>query len=164
MTSMSPNFVQEQLSKAYLRAVVFHAGYNLSEPTVDDHGIDGTITPYGPGRLPIDYQLKSTTAYIERGDSILYDLHVENYNSLTMDDNLPRVLVLFLMPEERSEWLSFSPEQLCVRKAAYWVSLMGREHLPNSSSVRVTLPLENEFSVEGIHAMFEQLHGDGGRA
>ena len=162
MTSMSPNFVQEQLSKAYLRAVVFQAGYNLSEPTVDDHGIDGTIRPYGPGRLPIDFQLKSTTAYEERGDSILYDLRVENYNSLIVDDDLPRVLVLFLMLEERAEWLSFSPEQLCLRKAAYWVSLKGGEESANSSSVRVTLPLKNEFSVEGILAMFEQLHGDGG--
>ena len=38
---MANNFIQEQLSWAYVRAVIFNAGYGLSLPIVDDHGIDG---------------------------------------------------------------------------------------------------------------------------
>ena len=29
---MSPNFIQEQLSRAYARAVLFNAGFRLSSP------------------------------------------------------------------------------------------------------------------------------------
>lgn len=98
---MSPNFIQEQLSLAYVRSVVFRAGLRLSTPDVDDHGIDGTI--FNPERRGInraDFQLKATTRYEIRGSAIFYDLRVEDYNRLTLDDDVPRILILFIMPDD----------------------------------------------------------------
>ena len=61
MTTMAPNFIQEQLSLAYLRAVVFRAGWRLSLPVVDDCCIDGTLNAPGPGICSVEFQIKATT-------------------------------------------------------------------------------------------------------
>ena len=55
---MANNFIQEQLSWAYVRAVIFNAGYGLSLPIVDDHGIDGTVEAPGRGLNKMDFSLK----------------------------------------------------------------------------------------------------------
>lgn len=154
---MSPNLIQEQLSWAYVRAVVFRSGYRLYLPVVDDHGIDGTVGSYSSGINRVDFQLKATTNYEVRQDSAVYDLRVENYNQLVQEDDLPRVLVLFLMPDDPSQWLTQTDEELCLRKSAYWVSLMGFPQSPNTSTVRVSVPLTNRFDEDGLPAMFSQI-------
>ena len=154
---MSPNFIQEQLSWAFVRAVIFRAGYSLSIPVVDDHGIDGTVESYGRGINKIDFQLKATTNYEITGGEIRYDLRVENYNQLVRDDGLPRILILFIMPEDPSQWLAKSLEELCLRKCAYWVSLMGEVPSRNARTVRVSVPLSNVFDEDGLSDMFRRL-------
>ena len=73
---------------------------------VDYRGIDGTIeNPSLRGVNRVDIQLKSTTDYEFRGVDVIYDLRVEDYNRLIQDRDIPRVLILFVMPEEEAEWL-----------------------------------------------------------
>ena len=155
---MSPNFIKEELSKAYVRAVVYNAGFSLSMPEKDYYGIDGTIdNPNRRGVNRVDFQLKSATDYTLRADDIAYDLRVEDYNRLILDDDVPRVLILFLMPENRDEWLAQSPDELCLRKCAYWLSLMGEPPVTNTSTKRVFVPPANVFNRDGLHDMFRQL-------
>ena len=154
---MSPNFIQEQLSWAYVRAAVFSTGFNLSIPAVDDHGIDGTIQSYSRGRTRVDFQLKSTTRYSVRNENIIYDLRAENYNQLIDTTDNPQVLILFVMPTNSEFWISQSHCAMCLRKAAYWVSLMGRQRSYNLETVRVEVPLANIFDRNGIQNMFNQL-------
>ena len=157
MTVMSSNFIQEQLSKAYVRAVVYNAGWRLSLPEVDDHGIDGTLQAPVAGISKVDFQLKSTTRYEIQGNSIAYDLRVQNYNQLVATDDLPRILILLLMPDNPAEWLSYTDEELCLRKCAYWVSLMGLQRSNNASGQRVHVPLANRFHPDGLQSMFDQV-------
>ena len=159
---MSPNFMQERLSRSYVEAVVHRAGFRLSYPLVDDHGIDGTIASYGGGLNRVDFQLKSTTDYAVRDGEIIYDLRAENYNRLTADDGLPQVLILYAMPSDDRLWLSQSEDELCLRKCAYWVSLMGKPKSSNVSTRRVRLPLSNVFNEDGLRDMFKRLLQDGG--
>ena len=155
---MSPNFIQEQLSLVYVRAVTYRAGFRLSFPEKDDHGIDGTIVdPNRRGVDKVDFQLKSDTDYTLRETAIAYDLRVADYNRLIRDDSMPRVLVLFLMPENPDEWLAQSADELCLRKCAYWLSLMGEPLSDNAHTQRVFVPLANVFSRDGLHDMFRQL-------
>ena len=157
MGAMSPNFIQEQLSLAYVRAVVFRAGYRLSLPVVDDHGIDGTIESDRGGINRVDFQLKATTQYEIRCESISYDLRVENYNQLVKGDDLPRVLILLLMPDDDTQWLAQTVDELCMRRCAYWVDLMGKMPSSNVSTVRVFVPILNMFDQTGLQRMFSQL-------
>ena len=157
---MSPNFIQEQLSLSYVRSVIFRTGLRLSSPEVDDHGIDGTIVdPERRGINRVDFQLKATTRYEIGATAISYDLRVEDYNRLTLDDDVPRILILFIMPDDEEQWLAQSGDELCLRKCAYWVSLMGQPVSANSSTVRVSVPLENVFDQVGLQDMFRQLIG-----
>ena len=145
---------------AYVRAVTFRTGLRLSIPEVDDHGIDGTIVdPNRRGINRVDFQLKSTTDSEIKDDTIIYDLRVENYNSLVLEDDVPRILILFIMPDDEEQWLTQSDEELCLRKCSYWVSLMGMRPSPNSRSVRVQVPLANMFDQDGLQDMFRQLIG-----
>lgn len=156
--AVSLNFIQEQLSRAYTRAVIFRAGFRRSIPEVDDHGIDGTIVdPDRRGVNRVDFQLKATTHHEIRDDAIVYDLRVANYNSLTINDDVPRVLILFIMPVDDSQWLHQSLDELCLRKCAYWVSLMGMPRSRNSSTVRVEAPVTNVFDQNGLRDMFQRL-------
>ncbi len=154
---MPSNAIQEQLSLAYVRSVVFDAGCNMSFPVVD-RGIDGTIEAPRGGMNKVDFQIKSTTRQLElSGGNIQYDLRVENYNQLIVSDDAPRILILYLMPNEREEWVSQSDSELCLRQCAYWTSLMGRLPSRNRYTQRVDVPLANMFSADGLSDMFSQL-------
>ena len=154
---MSPNFIQEELSWAYVRAVVFRAGFNLSMPVKDVMGIDGTVVSFASGVNRVDFQLKSTTTYSMDSGNIGYDLRVEDYNRLVKVEDVPRVLILFIMPADDSQWLEQTNAELCLRNCAYWVSLMGRSPSSNVSSVRVSVPLLNMLDQGGLQTMFDQL-------
>ena len=155
---VSPNFIQEQLSLAYVRAVVFRSGLRLSRPDVDDHGIDGTIVdPDRRGVNRVDFQLKSTASYGTTDTAVGYDLRVQNYNQLIIEDDVPRILILFIMPDDDGQWLLQDEEELCLRKCAYWVSLMGMLRSLNSSTQRVSVPLVNIFDQNGLRSIFDQL-------
>ena len=156
---MSPNMIQERLSWSYIESVIFRGGYDLSVPKVD-RGIDGTIIDSRRrGLNRVDFQLKSTTEYVLQDTEIAYDLRVRNYNQLIIANDVPRVLILFIMPENPDEWLAQSLDELCLRKCAFWHSVMGYEHSSNTSGKRVFVPRSNVFSLEGLQGMFQELLG-----
>ncbi len=155
---MPDNFIKQELSRAYVRAVVSRGGHDISMTDVDYRGIDGTIeNPSLRGVNRVDIQLKSTTDYEFRGVDVIYDLRVEDYNRLIQDRDIPRVLILFVMPEEEAEWLIQNPGELCLRKCAYWKSVMGENFSNNKSTVRISVPQTNVFDQDGLRDMFTQL-------
>ncbi|MDD9995869.1 MAG: DUF4365 domain-containing protein, partial [Dehalococcoidia bacterium] len=109
------------------------------------------------GMNKVDFQLKATTVYDIQGSDIAYDLRVENYNQLIATDGVPNILILFLMPDDPAQWLSHTEDELCLRKCAYWVSLMGLPPSSNTSSQRVRVPLANVFHPDGLQSMFDQV-------
>ena len=155
---MPQNFIKQELSKAYLQAVTSRSGHDLTFTDPDYRGIDGTIAnPTLRGVNRVDFQLKSTTVYSCSGTQIEYDLRVEDHNRLIQDVEIPRVLILFIMPDSDEEWLVQTPDELCLRKCAYWISLMGRNFSNNKSTVRVSVPKRNIFDRPGLTAMFADL-------
>ena len=159
---MTPtNLSQEQLSQACVRAVVFNAGYNLwTPPKVDTFGIDGAIiNPAQRGINQVDYQLKATTRYVARESDIGYDLRVEDYNRLVQEDGIPRVLLLYTMPEDPDKWLAQSEDETSLRHCLYWLSLMGRPASSNVSTERVYIPRSHFLNQAGLVDMFHQLTG-----
>jgi putative lipase involved disintegration of autophagic bodies len=154
---MSPNFVQEQLSIAYVRAVIFRASFNLSRLVIDDHGIDGTIKSYTRGINRVDFQLKASYNYRLTDDHIAYDLDVHNYNVLAEAEGIPAVLILFAMPSDPTLWLDQSEQELQLRHCAYWLSLEDEQTSDNVRTKTVHIPRTNLFNVEGLPPMFNQL-------
>ena len=132
-----------EFSHAYVQAVAACAGLTWCRPTVDDDSIDMTLSSRGFGRVKLDLQLKCTATASDR-----FPLKVKNYNDL-YDPNtmVPRLLVVLFVPENVSDWLAESSDQLALRRCAYWINLQGLEHSNNASTVTVDLDLNQMFTV-----------------
>jgi hypothetical protein len=108
--------------------------------------------------IQIDLQLKSTTRAQVGGSAVTYDLNVRNYNHLRVANaNCPRLLVVFVMPDDETQWLTQTIDELVLRHCAYWLSLKGHPEKESSATVRVAIPKESVFSVAAIQAMMQQL-------
>ncbi len=160
--------IQEEFSYAYIHAVAAVAGYSFQAATrqLDNAGIDATIHAIGRNGtlkfrpLPLYLQVKSSYQDLFRPDYIYYDLSVEDYDSLR-DDELrasPVILVVVLVPKEKTEWLSNTEEELCLRRCAYWKSLRGDKPLTgNQKTTRVKIPRSQQLTVNSLQNIMENI-------
>jgi hypothetical protein len=155
---------QEALSRTYVRAIAAQAGVICSEPE-QDYGIDmclRTVRVRGHRHTDasgqVDVQVKSTTQATVTATHIVYDLEVKNYEDLREEgENCPRLLVVFVMPEDESQWLSQSLEELVLRHCAYWISLEGFPPTHATTTIRITIPRANIFSAEALRNLLTDL-------
>jgi hypothetical protein len=159
---------QEDLSLAYLLAVVARSGMTFDLPK-RDFGIDGTICQIAnrkgrlvPSGVRLDVQLKSSTnATVER-DSIRYELEVRAHAILRDDSaECPRILILLLLPRDEAEWIDQDEERLIMRKCAYWVSLRGYPPTKNQKSITIHIPRRNLFGVENLRGVMDTVEQGG---
>ncbi len=152
---MDINQQKEQFGNSYLQAVTTVAGYSLYKPSVDDDSIDwGIAAKAGAGRIRaprLELQLKSTSRDIIDEKSIRYPLKLKNYEDLIWTDlAIPRILLVILIPENNSDWLKQSEEELCLRHCGYWVSLRGMPSTTNTVNITVMIPRNNQFTVAAL--------------
>jgi hypothetical protein len=154
---------QEALSRAYVQAVAAQAGL-LWGKTDLDYGIDLSLRSVGiqanrrrDAGVQIDLQLRSTTRAAVLETEVRYDLDVQTYNDLR-DENCrcPRLLVVFIMPAEEDRWLSQTQEELTLRHCAYWLALKGYPSTTATSTLRIAIPLTNNFSVEAVTHLLQR--------
>lgn len=99
----------------------------------------------------IDAQVKS--AY-ERNTSvsngnIVYNLKINNYNDLVTRANenpslIPLILILFIFPDNDTNWISLSNNELILRKCAYWYTMPpGLSESDNSTGQTIYVPESN---------------------
>lgn len=153
---MTPNMQMEQLSMAYIRAVAADAGCQVAVPVPDVDGIDGVIMATHGRRPRIDFQAKATYQDVLRDDGVHFRLPVHNYNQLRAVTRTPRILIVLLMPEDGSEWLHQSAEELCLRHCAYWLSLEGSGTTSNEANVTVHLPATNVFDSQQLNQLMQR--------
>lgn len=154
----------EELSLTYVRAVASRGGFAVEEVRRDRDGIDLHI--HARGRIGsgavhspvLGVQLKSTaldpSAEHER---IAFDLKVKNYNDLTSPTLIPRVLVVFLLPEDPTMWLTCTEDALVLRRSAYWLSLWKLPPTTNESTARVHLPRSQVFDTPCVRRLLETI-------
>ena len=152
------------MSKAYVRAIAAKAGLIFVESEYD-FGVDFGLRPaVQKGRTWLDggvqakFQIKSTARPISTADSIVYDLDIRTYGLLRQSNALsPLYLVVFVMPDDESLWLIQDADQLVLRHCAYWISLAGFPATQATSSIRVSIPKGNVFSVTFVEALMQDL-------
>ncbi len=162
------NLRQEALSRAYVRAVATRAGlicggtendlgFDLFLRSVEIHGHQ--LWDSGP---QLDLQLKSTTRAAVRESVVAYDLEVRAYNILRQENvSRPRILVVLVLPENESEWMSQTEEALIIRRCAYWTSLRGAEPTTAQTTVRIMIPRTNVFSVQSLELLMDRAKEEG---
>jgi hypothetical protein len=155
---------QEALCRAYVRAIAAQAGWICSEPE-QDYGIDLCLRAvrvrghrHADASGQFDVQLKSTTRATVTDTEVLYDLEVKNYEDLREPgENCPRILVVLVMPEDETQWLSQTVEELVLRHCAYWISLEGHPTTRATATIRIAIPRNNVFSVEAVDGILTRL-------
>jgi hypothetical protein len=160
---LTRNHRQEALCRAYVQAVAGAAGLITSKPE-PDYGIDLSLRMVllrahrrWDASVQLDLQLKSTAGQDPAGTNISYDLDVDAYEALrAIDTPCPRLLVV-LLPEDEAEWLHQTPEQLALRRCAWWMSLKGWPEKTARRSVRVAIPGANVFSVAAVKSLMQRV-------
>ena len=123
---LSENDQKEALSYAYLHALAAECGYSCQHgPRPDTDSIDASIRAKGGMRAQIDVQLKATSVAAVNGGNLRFRLKRKNYNDLCVPRLTPLLLVVLELPRRREEWLSWSPEELMLRRRAWWRALEG---------------------------------------
>ncbi len=159
---MTENEQKQQLSVAYVHAVAASAGYACQATIVDDDSVDVTIAAKGRVhsqsvlRSPrLEVQLKASSQSILKETDVAFPLPVKNYEELRCETMIPRLLVVFLLPDAQGDWLEQTEEQMITRRCAYWRSLLGFPDTKNKTNVTVYLPRTNCLTVESLRTMME---------
>lgn len=153
---MTEEIQKEQFSYAYVRAIAAVAGIKVDKPEVDDDSVDlrFSVKSVAGATVPplIETQVKATADSIKH-DGLHYELKLKNYNDLRGERIVPRYLIVLLVPPIPAEWLNQTTEQLVLKKCAYWLSLKDLPVTKNATSVTVTIPSAQVFSVEVLTRM-----------
>ena len=156
-TLLSPEDRKEALSRVYVRAVAARAGYDTATPEFDRDSIDLTIRAGGRVRPALDLQLKATTRLgAPKDGAFRFRLIRKNYEDLRAETRIPRLLVVLALPEDERAWMTMTPNEIILRKCAYWLNLRGWKETDNRSSVTVRVPEGNLFTVEALRDLMEQ--------
>ena len=137
---------KEQFSASYARAVASVVGLNVSKCEVDDDSIDITLGRRGGLAEKVDIQLKCTAAPLPDDGDLKFPLKIKNYQDLSRQSIMPRILVVLYVPDECRNWMEISPQRAILKHAAWWLSLENAPATDNDANVTVTIPRSNLFT------------------
>jgi uncharacterized protein DUF4365 len=159
---LTENDVKEELSVAYALAVSAYAGFSLELTRKDRDSVDVTVCASkllcegAAMQSPkLDIQLKAQSFKALADGPIPFDLKKKNYDDLIGRRTVPRILVVLVMPQDRGEWVSCTPESLVLRRSAYWMSLARMPPTTNTRSQRLYLPRNQEFNPRTLKRLLE---------
>ncbi len=154
---MQLNDQKEEFSFAFVHAVASTAGFQVELPRRDRDSVDGQIIS---DLAIIEFQAKATAQQVERNGEFRFPLPIKNYDDLRNPDAMAlRVLVVVKMPDDPSQWLSQTDEQLCLQGHAVWELLRGRDAVGNQTSVTIPIPSTNRFDCDGLASLMETAKG-----
>ena len=148
---------EEALSRVYVQAVAASAGYVTSVMDFDRDGVDLEVKAGGAMRPSIGIQLKATINLPDPSVGVLkYPLKRRNYDLLRIETQVPRILVVLRLPQDEANWINVSTEALILRHCAFWVSLANAGDSDNATSVTISVPSANQFTVSSLKALMDQ--------
>ena len=152
---MDPDKQKEQFSIAYMYALGAHAGLNHGSFIVDDDSIDMLFQGKGytaKVRNPqIQLQLKCTSFANVSNGVLKYALKKKNYDDLRgADVVVPRYLAVLVVPNNTNDWLVHTDEYISHYKTCYWYSLRTLPECANTTSVTVSIPLEQRLTTTSL--------------
>lgn len=157
---------KEQISIAYAQAVVTAGRCKLEEIRVDDEKVDAVIRQEADHPLydgaQVDVQLKCTSQHVEKNGYYSWPLPRRHYNKLRNPKRIcPRILVLMLVPENFTTWVTQSEDSLQLVRAAYWVDLVNHPER-DQANISIKVPKAQVFNVEQLLGILSRI-GAGGQ-
>ena len=158
MMCMDLNRHKEMFSIAYINAVAARVGLELAQIRYDVDGVDGMLVSSGGTAPQVNFQAKSTSRRdVWRDDYVALALPKTNYDFLREPKFVPRILIVVLLPEDQADWLTQTPDQLCLRRCAYWISLRDAPDVPNQSTKTVRIPTDKMFDQVTLTGMLDRI-------
>ena len=76
---------------------------------------------------------------------------VDRYDRLREPGSpLPKLLVVLILPNDPTQWLTLDENSLIARRCAYWVSLKGAPMSDNGTGQTIAIPRSQNLTVEGL--------------
>jgi len=145
---------KEELSISYLNALCAYAKIDMEIMKNDDDSRDVLIKKLvtrkdgTPIYSSFNMQLKSTSQKLTVKDNLIhYELKIKNYNDLTAATMTPIILALLVLPQEESDWLKHTVDELVIKKCMYWIDLSKHPPVDNTESVTIHIPESNYVDV-----------------
>ena len=165
---MSLNDLKSEFSYAYVRAVASAAGYFTEERarSKDADGVDLTLLSRSVlgtsvASPSLDLQVKGTAAWEDK-NPFPFDLEMKNYRELrSATFQIPRILVVVVMPASPADWLVHSEEQLLVRRCGYWKALRGAPESANTNQIRILMSRQQVFDVPQLQGLMSSVANGG---
>ena len=167
---MTEEHIKEALSLRYIELVAAFNGYKTSS-SYPDYGtdleikeVDFRIENQGKRYLEtgreLKLQLKATTenSIVVENESIKYDLNATTFNDLLVRKNSksPLILILFVLPSDKNNWLTITDNELIASKCAYWFFPDNIDlSTPNTATKRIEISKNNIISSETLNYLFE---------
>lgn len=162
--------IKEDLSICYLKTIATIQGIAVERIEHDEDSVDvivKKVLDMGSNmqfNSQISVQLKSTSSssqYSINKDGVSYKLKVKNYNDLCMPASMPSILALLILPEDKGEWIKWTPKELMIKGKMFWLSLQNRELSDNKENVTVKIPKENVLNVDTIEDLIQKAAEEG---
>lgn len=159
---MTENDIMAELSYAYLHAVAARAGFGCSVGSriVDGASVDTYVRineKMAPDsalwNFPIEVQLKATKQILTEinGRYSYFFKGIERYDKLRDPGSpLPKLLIVLLLPDDPTQWLTLDENSLISRRCAYWVSLEGAPASDNQTGKTIAIPRTQLLTVEAL--------------
>lgn len=158
---LTENDIKEELSHAYVHAIASMAGFSFERVIKDRDSVDVVISARGQIEAnsvihspKIDVQLKASSVIEFSNYDFSFALSKKNYDDLRLTETMcPRVLVVLVLPKDRTDWLSVSREQLVAKRCAFWFNLKGMPSTDTETSKTIAIPTSNRFDVACLKQM-----------
>lgn len=160
---MDTNAQKEEFSYGYLQLLCAFNGLALERVgrAIDNIGIDATVI--GAGTIKniyaprLDVQLKCTSKVIEKEDGIKFNLSKKAYDYLRNQFTHTKIiLMVVLVPEQISDWLTVQENESSLKKCGYWICLKGYDKTENKESINIHIPKENKIYNRTVLDLIEQ--------
>lgn len=160
---MTPKQQREEISKAYVAAVAARAGCKLAHWSQDSGCLDvtvGTAKSFGAGLAPpkLDLQLRASSKPDREHDGcIAWSLQRSHHDLLRRRAQIPHILVALVLPEHEADWVVHGDGELCMRRCAYWIHLLGEPAIAaGKESTTVHIPTSQIFSPNTLLELLER--------
>jgi hypothetical protein len=153
--TMDPNHRKDHFSRAVARAIAAAAGVGATVPEYDQNSRDVLFTADDTADAPgaeLQAQLKCTSGADLSSDAFSFDLEVKDYNRLRKSAAyIPRILVVVVVPDDPADWIvATSPQEIALKRCAYWRSLVGESETTNTSTIAVKMRTADVFDVRAL--------------
>ncbi|RHQ97428.1 DUF4365 domain-containing protein [Peptoclostridium sp. AF21-18] len=156
---------KEDIHISYMSAICASAGISFDIQRHDHDSTDAIVKKKfnfidGCYMSSLRIQLKCTSSksqYSDTDSEIKYSLKVKNYNDLCSRCTTPIILALLILPEEESEWVKWSKEELLIKGTMYWADFSSKQLSNNTSSVSVSIDKKNIINKDTLLNILEKI-------